>query len=703
MARSPDNNYIDTIVKQVRWQTRASIIKQCGTMQVLDMTQPIGLNDIYVNVNILETILGRRRLNITELLESNTEQFNRWGLSNITEERVAGLTVVEKYSKLIVLGKPGSGKTTFLKYLAIQCSLGKFQVNKFPIFIALKDFAEAKTPLLVYLTQIMQVCGVKKKQLIQLLQHGRAIILLDGLDEIKDEDSQRVTQEIQKFSILFNLNIFVTTCRITIQEYNFTNFKEVEIADFDFQQISSFASKWFANVEEINTDKFIQKLQENESIQELANNPLLLTLLCLMFQEAEFPWNRLELYQEGINLLLKKWDAKKNIERSPLYKKLSNQQKQDLLSQIASINFEQNKYFFKQQELVQCIGDYLSNLVSVNHEPEQLKSDSLNVLKAIELQHGLLVERARGIYSFSHLTFQEYFTARQISICSHPQILEKSLQKLVSRTIDKRWHEVFLLTVGMLRNANYLLQLIKNKVDWIVAEDQQLQEFIAWANYKSQTVVTPYKKAALRAFYIALGITLYLVKQANDTALDLAGDTLELAFSLDPAFILNRSVAIDLVIDKALVVTLARAINLKLNFSEAGELVSVLNLSIKLALEPKLKHNEQSLVLYQKLVDLQQQFPNLEPQAQFEVWWHNRVDWIEQLRSVMINQRHIGYDWQLGDRHQETLKLYYYANQLLLDCLKEDCYVTRDVRSHIEETLLLPAIQLAQPEFSTQF
>jgi predicted NACHT family NTPase len=420
-----------------------------------------------------------------------------------------------------------------------------------------------------------------------------------------------------------------------------------------------------------------------------------------MFQEiAEFPWNRLELYQEAINLLLKKWDTKKNVERSQIYKKLSNQQKQDLLSQIASINFEQNKYFFKQQELEQCIADYISNLVIVNNEPEQLRLDSLNVLKAIELQHGLLVERARGIYSFSHLTFQEYFTARQISICSDPQILERSLQKLVSRTTDKRWQEIFLLTVGMLRNANYLLQLMKKKVDWIVGKDRQLQEFIAWANYKSQIVDTPYNKGALRAFYIALGITLYLVKQDNDTALDLAGDTLELAFTLDPAFILNRSVAIDLVIDKALVVVLARAINLKLDFTQAGELVSVLNFSIKLTLEPKLKHNGQSSVLCQKLVDLQQQLPNLEPQAQFDQWWQsNGTDWIKQLRSVMINQRHIGYDWQLGDRQKETLRLYYYANQLLLDCLKEDCYVTRDVRSHIEETLLLPVTQLAQPEF----
>ena len=51
--------------------------------------------------------------------------------------------------------------------------------------------------------------------------------------------------------------------------------------------------------------------------------------------------------------------------------------------------------------------------------------DSEVVLKALEAQHGLLVERARGIYSFSHLTFQEYFTAREVVNNSAAQALEK--------------------------------------------------------------------------------------------------------------------------------------------------------------------------------------------------------------------------------------------------------------------------------------
>lgn len=86
-------------------------------MRVLDMTQPIGLGDIYTDVNILDKITGRTRLDISELLQNfnSTEsgEFERFGLGRVKEERVPGLEVVKRYSKLMVLGKPGAGKLLF--------------------------------------------------------------------------------------------------------------------------------------------------------------------------------------------------------------------------------------------------------------------------------------------------------------------------------------------------------------------------------------------------------------------------------------------------------------------------------------------------------------------------------------------------------------------------------------------------------------
>jgi ATP:cob(I)alamin adenosyltransferase len=64
--------------------------------------------------------------------------------------------------------------------------------------------------------------------------------------------------------------------------------------------------------------------------------------------------------------------------------------------------------------------------------------------------------------------------------------------------------------------------------------------------------------------------------------------------------------------------------------------------------------------------------------------------WKEQLRRLMIQYRNIGHDWQFNDEQKELLEQYYDANFLLVECLNSDCYVSREVRQEIEETLLLP-------------
>ena len=445
---------VDTLVQKVRNKGCASIQLRCGMMRLLDMSQPIELNDIYTNVNILEKISGRRRLEVAELLKiCVADEFDRPSLGRIDQDRVPGLEAVKQYSKLIVLGKPGAGKTTFLKHLAIQCSLGEFQANRVPIFITLKDFAETeqRPSLLEYITLSFSTYGIADNTIAeQVLSGGKALILLDGLDEVRETDEARILQEISNFTAKFHGNHFVISCRFATREYTFEQFTEVEIADFNEEQIANFVTKWFAAKDSTKSHQFLQKLKANSPIRELANNPLLLTMLCLMFEElADFPSNRVELYKEGLDILLKKWDAKRNIERNKVNINLSVQQKKDLLSQIARITFERGEYFFRQKELEHHIADYIRNLPGFNTDFETLQQDSEAVLKSLEADHGLLVERARGIYSFSHVTFQEYFMAREIVANSDPQALETALKHLVSHITEKRWREVFLLTTSI--------------------------------------------------------------------------------------------------------------------------------------------------------------------------------------------------------------------------------------------------------------
>jgi predicted NACHT family NTPase len=671
VQEAQDSNFeLDALVQQVRQKVRASIQERCGTMRVLDMSQPIGLSEIYTDVNILETISGCRRKTIDDLWQGCTaKSFDRFGLGKVTEKRVLGLTAVERYSKLIVLGKPGAGKTTFLKHLAIECSGDKFQSHRVPIFITLKQFAEAegRPNLLKYISQMFVCLGVAATDVEQLMSQGRALILLDGLDEVRAEDSSTVLNHIRDFSNQYSANQFVITCRIAAQEYTFEKFTEVEVADFDSQQIGDFAEKWFQTKDAVKSEQLITKLESNEPIKELATNPLLLTLLCLVFEDsASFPSNRSELYKEGLDILLKKWDAKRNIERDQIYKKLSLQRKEDLLSKIALTTFKQGDYFFKQQELEQQIREYIRNLPDAQTEPELFQLDVEAVLKSIEAQHGLLVERARGIYSFSHLTFQEYFTARGL-VGGHPQ----GLEELASHIAEKPWREIFLLAVGMMQSADQLLLLMKEQIDALIVDDGELQQLLSWANQKSCLVKLPYKPGAVRAFYLSLFRLFY---QAFSRAFDPAR-----GYSRTRRFALNLT----------RVRTLAHApseakevFNFDFNLDTSSDPAYVLACILAFDFEPELKQALQQLIAVMPDPDKEKEI--------FEQWKQsNGEHWIGNFRMIMIHATDIEHNWQFSNRQNDILKQYIESNKLLIDCLNSDCYVSIKVRNELENWLLL--------------
>jgi predicted NACHT family NTPase len=464
---------LDELVQEVRDKVSASIQKRCGTMRVLDMEQPITIDSIYTSVNILEKISRNQRRSIEELLDGcEVENFDRFILGTVRQERIPALEAVKRHNKLMILGKPGAGKTTFLKWLALQCNGGKFNQNRVPLFVTLKEFAETegKPDLLGFITKQLTECRIEIENGLvvgeKILQAGRSIVLLDGLDEVKAQDHDRVLNTIRQTAEKFDASQFVITCRIAAKEYIFEQFTEVEVADFDNEQIADFAHKWFHPKDIIKAKEFPKELKAYPGLKELATNPLLLTLLCLVFEEGgRFPANRAELYKEGLDVLLKKWDAKRNIKREEVYKQLSLQRKEDLLSQVAYNAFECSDYFFKQGFVEEQIRDYIRNLPNASNDLETLQLDSEAVLNSIAAQHGLLVERARGIYSFSHLTFQEYFTARWFK-----EKADGDFGALISHVTDKQWREVFLLTVGMLKSADKLLQAINQKINEIMLD-----------------------------------------------------------------------------------------------------------------------------------------------------------------------------------------------------------------------------------------
>lgn len=281
------------------------------------------------------------------------------------------------------------------------------------------------------------------------------------------------------------------------------NQKNTETVKLDCQSVVKFNHKWVQLLPSREITKEIQADVDYQFINdEVAKDPLLM-LLCLLFEEkTEIPSDLCQLYKEGLEILLNKWDEIHHVKGDRIYKNLSLQRKQDLLSKIASLTFEAGEFFFK-DEVEQYIIDYLFNLPDAPCDPNVLQLASEAALKSIVSQHKLLVEQASGIYSFSALRFQQYFVAREIAEGSNPRESDLALKNLVSHLHETRWQEVFILVVGMLRNADYLLSLIKEKADTILGADEELQHFLLWLNQKSiSDDDAAYKPSTFRAFYL---------------------------------------------------------------------------------------------------------------------------------------------------------------------------------------------------------
>ncbi len=686
VAQTPILN-IDVLVQQVRSQRQEKIQDQCGILQLLDIGHPVAIDDIYIDVNILEEIASQQWLEISLLQNLDSEEFDRFGKGEIDQKQVPGMQAVETFSKLRVLGKPGVGKTTFLQHLAIQCNRGAFAANQVPVFIVLRNFAEesrgrGEFNLLNYISQEFLTSKISDSSIIEtLLGAGRVLLLLDGMDEVLNQESNAVLREIRRFSDKYHKNQFVATCRTAAQKLMLRGFTDVEIAPFTQEQITGFAKKWFVAFTKTNTQdgqaqsvKFIQKLDEPENWQfrQLIITPLFLHLACWVFHGQEkFPTKRSEFYKQGLDILLGKWDEARGVERDNVYRGFLLPQKLKLLSQIAAATFNEGQYFFEQRVIEQYIGDYIRNLPEMPTEPEELQLESEAVLKAIESQHGLLTERARGIFSFSCLAFQEYFTARKIVASHNLQALEQALGGLVSHISDPHWREIFLLTAAMLRSADSLVQLMKQHIDALVAQDPYLQEFLTWASQKSRTTPKQPKVASARAFYLALAQTPHIASH----------------FTL--ACTLDQGMFLDAALDDLL---LECAIYSSQDFAYGHACADALSNILGIVLDAG---------LHKSLQQLKEQLPNPnQNQEKFQVWWQaHSSSWLEQLKTTIINYRNINHHWQFSQEQQQMLQRYYDANQLLLDCLNSNCEVTTAIRQEIEATLLLPTTELEDREW----
>lgn len=219
-----------------------------GMIKVLKMSKPMDLESIYVNVKCLGNLV---RDYYDENLENKYRESKQRRFNFRDDGKEDGLLLANQEQYLMVLGDPGIGKSTFLRKVGLEAlkgNQGSYQHPLTPVLLELKNFKENEINLQALIEEEFKICGFPnvEKNISNKLEKGELLILLDGLDEVPTANVYNVIEKIKDFVDRYHKNRFILSCR-TAARTHLQRFTDIEIVEFDDQQIQSFIEHWFSS------------------------------------------------------------------------------------------------------------------------------------------------------------------------------------------------------------------------------------------------------------------------------------------------------------------------------------------------------------------------------------------------------------------------------------------------------------------------
>lgn len=391
---------------------------------------------------------------------------NRMGGANMRVEAALGGT-----SRVLVRGEAGSGKTTLLDWLAVTAArrgfTGKLAAwnGRVPFPIRLRSFAAEPLPrpdeLIGHIAPVLAPPGGWARRV---LEAGRAMVLVDGVDEVGANHRREVKAWLRELSLAFTDTLFVVTSRTAAADQRWLaqeGFDCVLLESMSADDIEALVARWHkaataGGTVRPGTDvaavqrRLLNQLDSRPHLRTLAASPLLCAMLCALnlAHRSELPRDRMDLYRKALSMLLHLRDAERKIGVI-----LTEAQKQILLGDLAWRLSLASKVELPKDRARDHLARRLPSLPHVDHTPDE-------VLKHLLERSGVLREPVRDRVDFVHRTFQECLAANEATEQDH-------LETLIAKAHLDTWWETFVMACGHAKHhqAGVLLTGILDRAD----------------------------------------------------------------------------------------------------------------------------------------------------------------------------------------------------------------------------------------------